>query len=377
MGTTEHPLRSTTRPAFEEGARSLRIVDLFSGCGGLTLGVAQASRGRDVALEVALAVDNDEAALSVYRENFPKANTSELSIDSLFDGKIGKPHSAKETALLKSVGPVHAIIGGPPCQGHSDLNNHTRRMDPRNELYLRMVRAVEVFRPPVLLIENVPSVVHSTPDVVGLTKLTLDGLGYSVCDRVLQLHPLGVPQMRKRHVLLATHSPDLTAEAFLQEVPERNTQARDLRWAIGDLATIKDGVGFDQPPRASKDNLHRMRIMIQYKWWNLPANHRPPCHQDGDHSYVSMYGRLHWDKPAQTITSGFTSIGQGRYMHPEQPRALTHHEAVRIQGFPDYFDFSAVKSRVRLATMIANAVPPHLAQAIFSGIIPWLVPAGP
>ena len=77
-----------------------------------------------------------------------------------------------------------------------------------------------------------------------------------------------------------------------------------------------------------------------------------------------MYGRLRWDLPAQTITSGFGSIGQGRYMHPTQARALTPHEAARIQGFPDYFEFATVSKRADLATMIGNAVPPALSRCI-------------
>jgi DNA (cytosine-5)-methyltransferase 1 len=77
-----------------------------------------------------------------------------------------------------------------------------------------------------------------------------------------------------------------------------------------------------------------------------------------------MYGRLKWEEPAQTITSGYGSIGQGRYMHPSEKRALTAHEAARIQGFPDYFQFSEVTKRADLATMIGNAVPPQLAEQI-------------
>jgi DNA (cytosine-5)-methyltransferase 1 len=82
-----------------------------------------------------------------------------------------------------------------------------------------------------------------------------------------------------------------------------------------------------------------------------------------------MYGRLKWSEPAQTITSGFSSIGQGRYMHPDQPRALTAHEAARVQGFPDYFDFSVVDIRKYLVRMIGNAVPPELGRRIFTAML--------
>jgi DNA (cytosine-5)-methyltransferase 1 len=111
-----------------------------------------------------------------------------------------------------------------------------------------------------------------------------------------------------------------------------------------------------------------MKYLLDRGEYDLPNELRPPCHQ-GDHSYKSMYGRLKWDEPAQTITSGFGSIGQGRYMHPERARALTAHEAARIQGFPDYFDFSSCPTRSALATMIGNAVPPALAASLIGAYL--------
>jgi DNA (cytosine-5)-methyltransferase 1 len=95
----------------------------------------------------------------------------------------------------------------------------------------------------------------------------------------------------------------------------------------------------------------------------VPNSRRTKCYHD-EHSYKSMYGRLRWNEPAQTITSGSSSIGQGRYMHPDQSRALTAHEAARIQGFPDYFSFLGVSHRTALATIIGNAVPPHMIREI-------------
>jgi DNA (cytosine-5)-methyltransferase 1 len=115
-----------------------------------------------------------------------------------------------------------------------------------------------------------------------------------------------------------------------------------------------------------------MKHLLDHDLYDLPNKERPECHRD-NHSYKSMYGRLNWELPAQTITSGFGSIGQGRYMHPSRTRALTAHEAARLQGFPDYFDFSAVARRADLATMIGNAVPPALAREIVAELIPAVV----
>ncbi|MDO3702706.1 DNA cytosine methyltransferase [Micromonospora sp. C28SCA-DRY-2] len=363
-----HPLRTVERPAFEEGDGPLRIVDLFSGCGGLTLGVAQAAASHGLALDVRLAVDFDEAAVGVYRANFPKAHTQLAAVETLVDAPLGSDLSTAEEALAIAVGnPVHALVAGPPCQGHSDLNNHTRRSDPKNELYLRVARAAEVLRPRAVMIENVPAVKHDRANVVSATISQLEQLGYQVHDSVVGLDRLGVAQRRRRHVLVAVTS-DMTPPAVLLGGLGQ-VDARDLRWAIGDLADIAEPQGWDRPSRVSADNLARMRWLLDHDAFDLPNDLRPRCHQ-GNHSYKSMYGRLRWDQPAQTVTSGFGSIGQGRYMHPDQPRALTPHEAARIQGFPDYFRFEQVASRGALATMIGNAVPPALGLAIFDALIP-------
>lgn len=93
----------------------------------------------------------------------------------------------------------------------------------------------------------------------------------------------------------------------------------------------------DMPSKPSKDNLKRIDYLFENNIYDLPNEQRPPCHQKGNHTYKSIYGRLHWDEPSQTITSGFYSMCMGRYVHPQLPRTLTAHEAARLQFFPDYF----------------------------------------
>jgi DNA (cytosine-5)-methyltransferase 1 len=369
--TGQHPLRATSRPDFELGAPTLRVVDLFSGCGGLTLGVSQAASDHGWAIEIALAVDLDSTANSVYKINFPKAVVRADRVEDLFDGSFQASSTSTEQMLVKDIGTIHALIGGPPCQGHSDLNNHTRRNDPKNLLYLRMARAAEVLKPRIVLIENVPAVQHDKRNVVGRVQTHLSALGYRVSDCIVQLDKLGIAQRRRRHLLLATRPDWPDPHDVFSCLAQNEYEDHDLNWAIGDLAHITPRYGLDQVPRASKDNLRRMAWLLQHDRYDLPNSLRPICHQN-DHSYKSMYGRLRWDQPAQTITSGFTSIGQGRYMHPDQMRALTAHEAARIQGFPDYFDFSAVVHRTALSTMVGNAVPPQLGREVFGALLRML-----
>jgi len=367
-----HPLQVTIRPAFEDGQRRVRVVDLFSGCGGLTLGVAQAAQVSDASLDVRLAIDIDDAAIKVYRHNFPKARAVAGSVESYFDGALGQGCTNTEASTKKRCGAVDILIGGPPCQGHSDLNNHTRRNDPKNALYVRMARAAQVLKPSIVLIENVPAVRHDKGDALGLTTAHLAQNGYSVYHGVIELQQLGVAQTRRRHILLASRVVTVDPAHVLGELGKAdNRRSTNLEWAIGDLASVPSTSEFDTPPRASETNQKRMSYLLEHDLYDLPNSQRPPCHQD-EHSYKSMYGRLRWDAPAQTITSGFGSIGQGRYMHPDVPRALTPHEAARIQGMPDYFQFTEISRRSSLATIIGNLVPPQLSKEIFTAILPSL-----
>jgi DNA (cytosine-5)-methyltransferase 1 len=349
-------------------------VDLFSGCGGLTLGLAQACFNTDVALEIALAVDFEASATAVYQDNFPAAERVVTdSIESLFDRSLTGPLTEDERQLAAAVGQVDVLVGGPPCQGHSNLNNHTRRNDPKNDLYSYMARAAKAFSPQIVLIENVPAVLHDkfgNANVVQTVKDALVGLGFQVDDQVVQLKLLGVAQTRKRHILLATKVGLPSPKEVFDSLKLHPSASHDLRWAIGDLENVSP-VGWDKPPVPNAINLERMAYLESEQLLDLPNEKRPKCHQ-GEHSYKSMYGRLSWDAPAQTLTSGFGSIGQGRYMHPSKLRALTAHEAARIQGFPDYFSFESIEGRGRRATMIGNAVPPQLACRILGTLISQL-----
>lgn len=372
-GAAAHPLLTRDRPEFESGNGAVRLVDLFSGCGGLTLGVAQAADAANVAVEIPLAVDFDSEAGSVYATNFPKASFRCGAVEEFVGPRVGAPVSDVERQVSEEVGEVTVLVGGPPCQGHSDLNNHTRRRDPKNALYGHMSRAAEILNPQVVLVENVPAVRHDRhagEGVVSRVETELRVLGYQVASSIISLDALGVAQRRRRHILLAMRDGLGSPEDVLSRVTARQ-DFRDLRWAIGDLVGASP-TGMDAPPRASAENQRRMQYLDDHGLLDLPNAQRPPCHQKDGHSYKSMYGRLSWTLPAQTVTSGFGSIGQGRYMHPSEVRALTSHEAARIQGFPDYFDFAPVRLRSSLATMIGNAVPPQLGRAIAAELLPDL-----
>jgi DNA (cytosine-5)-methyltransferase 1 len=118
----------------------------------------------------------------------------------------------------------------------------------------------------------------------------------------------------------------------------------------------------------TEDNLRRVKFLFDRNMYDLPNRQRPDCHRNG-HSYKSMYGRLHWNKPAQTITTGFGSMGQGRFVHPRKPRMITPHEAGRVQGLPDFLDFSVATKRATLQALIGNAVPPRMPALVLQSIL--------
>ncbi|MDP1795475.1 MAG: DNA mismatch endonuclease Vsr [Acidimicrobiales bacterium] len=352
-------LKEANRPDYAALPDPVRVVDLFAGGGGLSLGVAEAARRVGRGIKIVLAVEQDGGAADAYGANFPSAEVERTDIADVFDGALGAALSKHERAIKKSVGRVDVLVGGPPCQGHSDLNNHTRRSDPRNALYLRAVRAVEVLKPTFVVIENVPAVQHDKGKVLDKAEKALQASGYRTAAAVLNLVDFGVPQRRRRHILIGVQGDVVEPGALLTtESPCRGHDDRTVRWAIEDLDGRKaDGLDAASTPTA--ENLKRMRWLIKNNKYNLPNRMRPSCHRDKEHTYDAMYGRLNWDAPAPTITTGFGSMGQGRFVHPGHPRTITPHEAARLQTLPDFFKFGA-KGRGAIARVIGNAVPPLL-----------------
>jgi DNA (cytosine-5)-methyltransferase 1 len=370
-------LRAERQPRGKAAGGEVIAVDLFTGCGGMTVGVHEAVRRLGRTLKIALAVDCDPAAIAIYKKNFPSAAAQVGDVSALFDGALGAPLTASERKIVELIPDVGILLGGPPCQGHSDLNNHTRRRDPKNALYLRRARAAEVLLPSVVVIENVTAVQWDEGGVVEATKRSLAEAGYVVAGAVIDLRRIGVPQRRKRFVLVATRIAGVEPTKVLAAVADcmPGHADRTVRWAIGDLLANRGTDIYDTASRPTKENSTRMKVLFDTKVYDLPNEDRPKCHRDGNHSYVSMYGRLRWDRAAQTITTGFGSMGQGRYVHPQRPRTLTPHEAARLQTFPDWFDFGEKTRRGVLATVIGNAVPPLLMVEIGRVVLPAVVAA--
>ena len=361
--------------------KKIRSVDAFCGSGGLTLGAVQAAIATGHVLESVAAIDVDDDGLAIHKANFGTKHILHSNASSLVDWHVsGEGERSRfaydpeilDPALIGEIGNIDLFLAGPPCQGHSNLNNKTRRDDPRNLLYVTAVALGIGLRAKSIVIENVPEVVNDKSDVVNIAKALLKEAGYAWIDSgVLAADQLGGSQTRKRYFLVASRVHKPVAELSIKEVAKGLKHgARPLSWAIGDLlSNLSDEPKtsiMDTTPMLSADNLTRIRHLFDNNLHDLPNEVRPDCHKDG-HTYPSVYGRLWWDKPSQTITTGFLTPGRGRYIHPLRPRVITPHEAARIQSFPDTFSFvvdpANPPSRTGIQKWIGDAVPPLLGYA--------------
>ncbi|WP_319450722.1 MULTISPECIES: DNA cytosine methyltransferase [unclassified Mycobacterium] len=362
-------LQGRVPPPSGAARTSVRAIDLFSGCGGLSIGLAEAARALSRPFEPVLAVDVDPTAAQTYAANFPTAATRCADMAEVFPGTPGSRLAPGELQLFKEHPEIDVLVGGPPCQGHSDFNNRTRHRDHKNALYSTMVRAAEVLVPQHILIENVPGALNDRGAVVQRAADALVDLGYFVAIGVIDLSELGVPQRRRRLVLMASRTHTVTPD----DVVKRHRRPPcDVGWAIQDLEALRDEQRtslLDAVAQSAPATRKRIAYLFDNDLADLPDGERPDCHARGGHSYKSIYGRLAWDKPSQTITTGFYSMCMGRYVHPSRRRTITAHEAARLQYIPDWFSFAGVRQRTALAHMIGNAVPSRLSYAV---AVEWL-----
>ena len=340
------------------------MVDLFCGAGGFALGASLAAKAFDRRAWFERIVDADAAALEVHARSNDVGRKVCAGVSALVDYQVRRrqnrwrfayPPEIVDPALV--IAPdVDLLIAGPPCQGHSNLNNYTRRRDPRNDLFICTVAVAVALRAKTVLIENVRTVTVSHGDVVGMARELLEAEGYTVTEDIVRADRLGWPQTRERFFMTAIRQD--VARTSLPQIEERDPHS--VIWAIGDLMEFKGGVEpFDTAPVPSGENRKRIHWLFDNGLHDLANSERPDCHKAGT-TYTAVYGRMHHDRPAPTITTGIGTPGQGRFIHPLKRRLVTPHEAARIQGFPDGYGFleqGVPAKRKDLAKWIGDAVP--------------------
>jgi len=322
-------------------------IDLFSGCGGLTLGLKQAG------FTVVGAVDNDPLSVETYKANHPDVHVWEKDILTLDVATVKKKLNLKK-------GTLDLLAGCPPCQGFSSmrtLNGFREVDDPRNDLVFEFLRFVKELNPKAVMMENVPGLAADKRILSFCEELST--LGYDYDYKVLNAADYGVPQRRRRMILLAGRfGPIDFAEP---------TQSR---------RTVHDAIHFLSPPGNSGDPLHdfpehRSPKVIELikripkdggSRTDLSLRYQLPCHRKCN-GFKDVYGRMAWDDVAPTITSGCFNPSKGRFLHPTENRAITMREAALLQGFLREYEFPNVSSKIAIASMIGNALPPPFIAA--------------
>ncbi|KGE06728.1 hypothetical protein LA03_30750 [Burkholderia gladioli] len=337
-------------------------IDLFSGAGGLALGLKKSG------FDVRAAVESNKWAAKTYRNNLG---------NHLIEGDIQKLAVSELLQFAKlAPGECDLLAGGPPCQGFS-VQRRGSDEDPRNNLVLDFLRCVEEVRPRFFLMENVSGLQskRGRPFLDAVLRKANE-LGYNVHQAKLEAADFGVPQLRKR-VILVGELVDGIEPCFRFPVPEISVgEYKTVREAIADLppppvdgTAHSDVANHAREARLSALNLERLRHIPPGGGRNdLPEHLQLPCHRNNpSHRHVEVYGRLEWDRPSGTITARFDSFTRGRFAHPVEHRSLTLREGARLQTFPDDFRFEG--NREEVAKQIGNAVPPLLAEALGNALI--------
>ncbi len=355
--------------------RKIRVIDLFSGCGGFSVGFEKAG------YRITKAVEFDKEIAASYSHNHKGTKMYAEDIGKIAD----TDHFSRNEAAV--------IIGGPPCQGFSMAGDRIREKkafinDPRNFLFRHYVEIVKIVRPKVFLLENVKGILSKDggaifreivetfgdPDNFGGDKYYMH---FKVCKAV----DFGIPQRRERVVVIGALNQDFDIDLLFETAKKRIKKISpdffnpvSLRDAISDIPEpTPDGVAqllecrspYQEKLRtetslitnhlASKHNdlaIGRMKeIAVGENWTALD--------EDIHSVHSGAYGRLDWEQPTMTITTRFDTPAGGRFIHPEYDRTLTPREAARVQSFPDSFVFTGNKTSI--CKQIGNAVPPKLA----------------
>jgi len=331
-------------------------IDLFSGCGGLTLGLRLAG------FRVCAAVELDSKAQATYSANHPRVRLFRADIQSLTVADI-----LQDVGLR--AGELDLLAGCPPCQGFSRLRTRNRDQaveDPRNDLLFEFLRFARQARPKTVMMENVPGLQHD----VRFQRLcrALKGMGYMVRVEVLDAADFGVAQRRRRLILVASrvHVPSLA------KVVKNRRTVRDVLGALEEPAHTVDllhAVPERRSPAVMK--LIRQIPLDGGSRSKLPDSEQLACHRRTK-GFYDVYGRMAWDKVGPTITSGCINPSKGRFLHPEQHRTITLREAALLQGFPRAYRFDPNLGKEAIALMIGNALPPPFirvhARALRAGL---------
>lgn len=334
----------------------MTAIDCFCGAGGLSLGLSRAG------IDCSWAFDANQKAVDTYHRNIG-AHVECIDAANL----------TAEMVLSKVETGTFLVAGGPPCQGFSRQRRGADK-DERNDLVLTYFSIVAAIKPQFFLMENVPALAGPRgSSYLSLLRKRASEIGYHVHQKILNAADYGVPQFRRRLFLVGERIDGLLRFDFPSpsHTPEHYQTVRQaLRGLPPPGSNGQYDIANHKPGHVSE--LNRLRISHVPPGGgraHIPEHLQLPCHRVSVEvaGHRNVYGRLSWDRPANTITTKCNSFTRGMFGHPEEDRNITMREAARLQGFPDSFEF--LGGTVDVAHQIGNAVPPPLAQALGEALI--------
>ena len=351
--------------------RNLTVVEAYSGGGALSRGLF------DAGFNVIGAIELDPHAFGTYKANHPSVKCLNQDIRSV---------NGKELMDLVGCRNIDLLAGCPPCQGFTSLTSKYKKEDPRNGLIQEMSRLVKELKPQAVMIENVPGLATKGENLYSSFLYNLRGMNYVVNEAVLDAVDFGVPQFRKRIVVLA-------GLGFKIEMPHP-THSKNGVNGKKPWVTVRDTIGMiNEPPKVLEDanksgtpqdfdwhvirqlspiNIERIKAAKPGKSrTGIPESLRPDCHKGNYKGFSNVYGRMCWDEPSPTITGGCTTLSKGRFGHPEADRTISVREAALLQSFPKDYIFNTPYME-HVCNIIGNALPPlfarQLAESCFMAI---------
>jgi len=372
--------------------RNNKVISLFSGAGGLDIGLEHAG------FETVACIELDKDCRETLRFNRPNWNL----LENIFDGEIGDVKAISGQAILKATnlkkGGAAIVCGGAPCQPFSDLGKNKGMHDEKNgDLFLEFVRIVSEVLPKSFIFENVTGITQSKHSkVLEYMEQKFTEIGYSVTGKILTACDYGVGQKRNRFFLiglysdeqpsfpLPTHSESPSSWAKFTKDIMPIADEPILQWNT--LRSVFDTLAEPGAPRKNDIRMNISDVVTErmkhiapgQNFKALPMNLRPNCWKTGKHAGNDTFGRMQLDKPSPTIRTAAYNPSKGKYIHPTEHRGLSIREAAAIQDFPLHWEFKSYnRSKLTLVSggkQVGNAVPPSLAEAIGKAIAFKLYP---
>lgn len=339
----------------------LTAIEAFAGGGGLTVGL------RDAGIHTVAAIEIEPHAAATFKTNHPYAMVLCKDVQEI----------SGEQLLQFASNKVDVLAACPPCQGFSSLTSKWRKSDPRNNLVSEVGRLAREILPAAIMMENVPGLANKGQHLLDSLITELEQLGYVTNCDILQVADYGVPQCRRRLVLLA-------GLGFYIDMPQR-THSKTGQDGLPKWRTLKDAIAGMKKPITFQEartkggaqffNWHVVRQLspenkLRLKaarpggsWSDFPENLRAKCHRGNYKGFSNVYGRMSWDEPSVTITAGCTTFSKGRFGHPDEDRTISLREAAMLQTFPADYIFDTPYFE-RACEIVGNALPCVFAEAI-------------